>query len=89
MSVSLPPDRTADIQQLALSLLLTHPVTVHQAMSFLDKANFCVNGHSQLQPLCHVSQSDMLTVHHSPAHLFSSVQFSVSVLHQLDQLFHL
>ena len=34
MSVSLPPDKLADIQQLALSLLQTQPVTVHQVMSF-------------------------------------------------------
>ena len=40
MSVSLPPDKLADIQQLALSLLCTPYVTVHKAMSFLGKANF-------------------------------------------------
>ena len=48
MSVSLPPDKLADIQLLALSLLQTQHVTVHRVMSFLDKANFCTNGHSQL-----------------------------------------
>ena len=48
MSVSLPPDKLADIQQLALSLLQTPHVTVHRIMSFLGKANFCTNGHSQL-----------------------------------------
>ena len=47
MSVSLPPDKLADIQQLALSLLWTPHVTVHNVMSFLGKANFCTNGHSQ------------------------------------------
>ena len=42
MSVSLPPDKLADIKQLALSLLQTQPVTVHQVISFLGKANcFC------------------------------------------------
>ena len=75
MSVSLPPDKLADIQQLALSLLQTQPFMVHQVMIFLGKANFCANGHSQLWRLCHVIQSDILTVYHSPTHLFSPVQF--------------
>ena len=48
MSVSLPPDKLADIQQPALSLLWTPHATVHRVMSFLVKANFCTNGHSQL-----------------------------------------
>ena len=48
MSVSLPPDKLADIQQLALSLLQTPHVTVCKVISFLGKANFCTNGHSQL-----------------------------------------
>ena len=73
MSVSLPPDKLADIQQLALSLLQTYLVTVYQVMSFLGKATFCANCHSQLQRLWYVIQSDMLTVYHSPTHLFSSV----------------
>ena len=47
MSVSLPPDRLADIQQLALSLLQTPHVIVCKVMSFLGKANICTNGHSQ------------------------------------------
>ena len=34
MSVSLPPDKLADIQQLALSLLQTPLVTVCRVMSF-------------------------------------------------------
>ena len=66
MLVSLPPDKLADIQQLALSLLCTPHVTVCKVMSFLGKANFCTNGHSRLQHLCCVIQSDMLSVHHSP-----------------------
>ena len=43
-----PPDKPADIQQLALYLLQKHHVTVHQVVSFLGKANFCASGHSQL-----------------------------------------
>ena len=82
MLVSLPPDRLADIQQLAVSLLLTPHVT----NSFLGKANFCTNGHSQLHRLCHVIQSDMLSVYHSPTQLFSHVHFSLSSLCQLEQL---
>ena len=70
MSVSLPPDKLADIQQLALSLLHTPHVTVRKVMSFLGKANFCINGHSQLRQLCRVIQSDMLSVYHSPTHCF-------------------
>ena len=78
MSVSLPPDKLADIQQSVLSLLQTQPVTVHRVMSLLGKANFCANGHSQLSRLCHVILSDMLTVYHTPTHLFSPVYFSFS-----------
>ena len=70
MSVSLPPDKLADIQQLALSLLHTPHVTVHKVMSFLGKANFCINGHSLLRRLCRVIQCDMLSVYHSPTHCF-------------------
>ena len=58
-------------------------------MSFLGKANFCTNGHSQLHRLCHVIQSDMLTVYDPPTHLLSPVHFSFSALHQLEQLSHL
>ena len=86
MSVYLPPDKLADIQQLALSFLCTPHVTVCKDMSFLDEANFCTNGHSQLQCLCRVIQSDMLSVYHSPTQLFSCVHFSLSSLHQLEWL---
>ena len=86
MSVSLPPDKLADIQQLALSLLQTTHVTVHRVMSFLDKANFCTNSHSQLHHLCCAIQHDMLSVYHSPMQLFSHVHFSLSSLHQLEWL---
>ena len=89
MSVSLPPDKLVDIQQLVLSLLQTKPVTVCQVISFLGMANFCANGHSQLQRLCLVIQSDMLTVYYSPINLCSSVHFSFSALCQLEQLSHL
>ena len=58
-------------------------------MFILGKANFCANGHSHLQQLCHVIQSDMLTVYHSPPQLFSSVQISFSALYQLEKLSHL
>ena len=78
MLVSLPPDKLADIQQLALSLLRTPHVTVCKVRSFLGKANFCTNGHSQLQCLCRVIQSDMLSVYHSPTQLFLHAHFSPS-----------
>ena len=58
-------------------------------MSFLVKAIFCPNGHSQLWHLGHVIQSDMLHVYHSPTHLFSWFHFSLSSLHQVEQLSHL
>ena len=86
MLVSLPPDKLADIQQLTVSLLQTPHVTVHKVMSFLGKANFFTNGHSQLCHLCHVIQSDMPSVYHSPTQLFSHVHFSLSSLHQLEWL---
>ena len=40
MSVFLPPDKLADIQQLALSLLQTQCVTVCRVMSFLDEVKY-------------------------------------------------
>ena len=86
MSVSLTLDKLADIQQLALALLQTPHVTVRKVMSFLGKANFCTNGHSQLRCLCRVIQSDMLSVYHSPTQLFSHVHFSPSSSCQLEQL---
>ena len=48
MSVSLPPDKLADIQQLPLSLLQTTHVSVCKVMSFSGKAIFCTNGHFQM-----------------------------------------
>ena len=76
MSISLPSDKLADIQWLALSLLWAPHVTYCRVMSFLGKANICTNGHSQLQCLCHVIQSDILCVYHSPTHLFHMFIFS-------------
>ena len=87
-SLSLPPGKLADIQQLSLSLLQTQPVKVCRVISFLGKANFGASGHSQLWRLCHIIQSDMLTVYHSPTHLFSPVHFSFSALCQLEWLSH-
>ena len=58
-------------------------------MSFLGKANFCANDHSQLWRLCLVIQSDMLTVYHSLTHLFSPVHFSFSAVCHLECLCHL
>ena len=86
MSVSLPPPKLADIEQLALSLLQHQPVTVLWVMSFSGKVNFCTNGHSQLQRLCCVIQSDMLFVYHSPNQLFSPVHFSFSAVYHLEWL---
>ena len=64
-------------------------MTICRVMSFLGKANFCTNGHSQLWHLCHVIQSGMLHVYHSPNHLFSHIHFSLFLLWQLEQLSHL
>ena len=81
-SVSLPPDKLVDIQQLALSLLQTQPVMVCSVMSFLGKSNFCDNGHSQLWSIvsCGI-QSDMLTFITLPTHLFSYIHFSFLALY--------
>ena len=89
MSVSSPPDKLADIQQLALSLLQSQHVTFCKVMSFLGKTKVCTSGHSLKWDLCHVIQSDMLHVYYSPAHLFFHVHFPLSSLHQLEQLSHL
>ena len=89
MSISLPPDKLADIQQLALSLLCTPHVIVCKVMSFLGKANFCTNGHSQWWCLCSVIQSDMLSVYHSPTQLFAMCSFFSFSLHQQEQLSNL
>ena len=72
---------------MALLLLQIQPVTVHYVMPFLAKANFCASGHSQLWGLCHVIQSDMLTVITLPP-MFSPVHCSFSALHQLEWFSH-
>ena len=41
-------------------------------MSFLCRSTFCASPHVQLCWLCHVIQTNMLHVYHSPAHLFLS-----------------
>ena len=87
MSVSLPPDKLDDIQQLALSLLQSQHVTVHRVMSFLGKANFCTKGDSQLGHLCHVFQCDMFTI--LPPIYFLVFICPFSPLHHLEQLSHL
>ena len=89
MSISLPPDKLTDIQQLALSLSQTQPVTFCWVISFLGKTNFSAGGHSQLQRLCCVIQSDLLTVYSSLTHLFTPVPFSFSALCELEWLSHL
>ena len=89
MSVSLPLDKLADILQLALSLLQCQNVTVHRVMSFLGKANFYTSGCCQLWHLCHVIQSDMLHVYHSPNNLYSHIHFPLSSLCQLKMLCYL
>ena len=58
-------------------------------MTFLGKANFCTNGHSQLCRLCRVIQSDVLCIYHSLTQLFSLVHFSLFSLCELEQLAHL
>ena len=70
-------------------MLWTPHVTVCRVMSFLGKANFCTNGHSQVWCLCSVIQHDMLCVYHSPTQLFSHIHFSLSFLCQLEWLSHL
>ena len=74
---------TIEIQQLALPLVQTQLVTVHQVMSFFGKANFCVYRHAQLHQLGHVIQRDMLNVLYSPAHLFCSLHLSFLAHFQL------
>ena len=80
MSVSLPPNTLANIQQLTLSLLQTQPLTIHQVMSFLVKTNFV--------PMATPSCRDCV-VSFRVIHLFSSVHFSFSVLCLGEQSSHL
>ena len=75
MSVSFPPDMLADIQQLALSLLQTQPVTIHQVMSFLGKTSFVPMASPNCRDCVVSFRVTLLTVYHSPTHLFSSIIF--------------
>ena len=79
MPVSLLSENLLKIQKLAHAFLQRQPVALHQCMSFLGKATFCVNGHAQLCQLCHVIQSDILNIHHSLSHLFLSFHLSLPV----------
>ena len=78
MSASLPPDKLADFQQLALSFLQTRSVTVHRVMSFSGKANFCASGYFQLWRFFCVIQNDMLTLPLSHPFVFSCLLFLFS-----------
>ena len=62
MSVSLPPIKLDNIEQLALSLSQTCHVIVHQVMPFLGRSNFCTSGHSQLWQLCHVTATTAIYI---------------------------
>ena len=73
MSVSLPSNKCIEIQQLAHALLLSQPI-------------FCAHGHAQLCQLCHVIQSDMLSLYQSPIHLFIYFHLSLLLQHQLLRL---
>ena len=82
MAISLPPDKFADIQQLLFPCC--NPNLLQSLGSCLIRYGQCLNQWPlQLQRLCHIIQSDMLTFHHSPAYLFSPFYFSFSALCQL------
>ena len=88
MSVSLPCDKLGDTEHFTLSLLWVQTVTICQIMSFLGNQFLCQWPLTTVAIVsCH--QGDMLTVYHSPTHLFSSVHFSFSALHELEWLSHL
>ena len=89
ISVSVPSDELLEIHLLAHSLLQRQPVTVHNVMSFLGKMTFCVDRHTQIHKFCHVIQSDVLNVYHSPANLFVSFHLFLPAESQLQQLFQL
>ena len=75
MSVSLPTDKPFEIPELALffgdATCYSPPGHV-----FLGKATYCANRLEQLQKLCRVIQSDMLTIYHSPPYLFLTFYLS-------------
>ena len=62
MPVSLPTDKLPENQKYALSLLQAQPDTVCKVMSFIEKANFCVNRCAQLCCFCGMTQSNMLYI---------------------------
>ena len=89
MSLSLPPDKLADIQQLALSLLQNQHVTVHRVMSFWVRPIFvpmttpnCSTCVMSFRVTCY-----MFTI--LPPFYFLRFIFFLSFLHQLEQLSHL
>ena len=71
MCVSLLSAKLNDIQQLAHTLFQRQSVIINQVRSLFCKANFCVRGHVQLHPLCHLIQSDMLNVYYCSTHIIS------------------
>ena len=75
MSVSLPADKLIEIQQFAHALLQRQPIMVCPMISLLGKTTFYATGYVQLCQLCHIIQSDMLNVSHSPTHVCSLFTF--------------
>ena len=77
MCVSLLPDRLEEKQRVGTFLVADTTYYSSSGHVLSGHANFCSSGYSQLWQWCHVIQSDMLNVYHSPPHLFSS--FSVFI----------
>ena len=75
MSVLLPTDKLWEIQQLALTLLQMQTVIVCAIIPFRGGQLLC-HWTCRTSLLCCVIQSDMLTIYHSPAHLFCTFHFS-------------
>ena len=81
MSASLPSEKPKKIQQFLHALLKRQCITVNQAVSSLGETCLLCHWICKHLPLCHVIQSDMLNVYHSPAHFFLFTllfQYSVS-----------
>ena len=85
MWVSLSSHTWSEIWLLVHSLLQTQPVTVCQVMSFLGKANFYANEHSQLQQLCHFIQTHVECYHSSSFYFSISAWCQLQTLSQLQQ----
>ena len=88
MSISLPPDKLAEIQQLALSFLQTPHLTVQRVMSFLGKTVFvpvaipnCGTYVVSFRVTCYV----FIIL---PPNYFRMFIFSLSSLYQLEWLAH-